>query len=118
MFEHHSQPILGPIKFVGRVVCSVALVSSLGAASLAFGVLGYHYTEHMAWLDALLNAAMILGGMGPVDVLHTNGGKFFASFYALYSGLFLIAATGILLAPVLHRVIHFLHHAPKGKKNL
>jgi hypothetical protein len=63
----------------------------------------------MDWLDALLNASMILGGMGPVDTLHTDGGKWFASFYALYSGLFFIICGGLLLAPVFHRILHHFH---------
>jgi hypothetical protein len=79
------------------------------AVSLGIGVVGYHGVGHLSWIDALLNASMILGGMGPVDPIHTTGGKLFASFYALYSGLVLIAATGILLAPFLHRLVHKFH---------
>jgi hypothetical protein len=79
------------------------------ALSLLIGVTGYHFFESMDWLDAFLNASMILGGMGPVDALHTVGGKLFAGIYAIYSGLFLIGATGMLLAPVFHRILHKFH---------
>ena len=77
--------------------------------SLSIGVLGYHLLEGLPWLDALLNASMILGGMGPVDALRTDGGKLFASIYALYSGLVVLVAAGILLAPIAHRVMHRMH---------
>ena len=77
--------------------------------SLTIGVLGYHLLEGLPWLDALLNASMILGGMGPVDALRTDGGKLFASIYALYSGLVVLVAAGILLAPIAHRVMHRMH---------
>ena len=77
--------------------------------SLTLGVLGYHVLEGLPWLDALLNASMILGGMGPVDALRTDGGKLFASIYALYSGLVVLVAAGILLAPIAHRIMHRMH---------
>jgi hypothetical protein len=77
--------------------------------SLAVGVCGYHYLDGLPWVDSLLNASMILGGMGPVDPLMTTAGKIFASVYALYSGLALIAVVGLLLAPIIHRVMHVFH---------
>jgi hypothetical protein len=83
--------------------------------SLAIGVCGYHFLEKMAWIDALLNASMILGGMGPVDVLHTRAGKIFASAYALYSGLAIISVAGILITPIVHRFLHRFH-LEKGEK--
>jgi len=70
---------------------------------------GYHYFEGMEWIDAFANASMILSGMGPLNPLQTSAGKLFAGFYALYSGLALIVAVGILLAPVVHRVLHRFH---------
>ena len=73
------------------------------------GICGYHYIEGIPWVDSLLNASMILGGMGPVDSLHTTAGKLFASFYALYSGLLLISLAGLMLAPVVHRLLHKFH---------
>jgi hypothetical protein len=77
--------------------------------SLVIGVLGYHVFAGFAWIDSLLNAAMLLGGMGPVGDIPTVSGKLFASAYALYAGLVLITASGIMLAPVMHRVLHMLH---------
>jgi hypothetical protein len=77
--------------------------------SLAVGVAGYHYLDGLPWVDSLLNASMILGGMGPVDPLRTTAGKIFASAYALYSGLALIAVVGLMLTPILHRVMHQFH---------
>ena len=76
---------------------------------LIVGVFGYHWIAGLNWLDSLLNASMILGGMGPVDVLHTSAAKLFASFYALFSGLVFISMSGILLAPFAHRLLHLLH---------
>ena len=79
------------------------------AASLAIGMIGYHELERLNWIDAFLNAAMLLGGMGPVAVPTTTGGKLFAGLYALYCGLVLILVAGILLAPVAHRILHKFH---------
>jgi len=77
--------------------------------SLVVGMAGYHYLESMAWIDAFANAAMILSGMGPLETLHTSAGKLFAGCYALYSGLAVIVVMGILLTPVMHRVLHHFH---------
>ena len=77
--------------------------------SLALGVCGYHFIEGLPWIDSLLNASMILGGMGPVDPMKTKAGKLFASFYALYSGLAIISIAGLLLAPLVHRLMHKFH---------
>jgi hypothetical protein len=76
---------------------------------LALGVVGYHFTAGFSWLDALLNASMILGGMGPVDTVKTTAGKLFASFYALFAGVLFLAAVGVLVAPLAHRMLHRLH---------
>ncbi len=78
--------------------------------SLFGGMLGYHYLERMEWIDAFLNASMILSGMGPTGTLQTWGGKLFAGLYALYSGLTVIVATSIILAPVIHRLLHKFHY--------
>ena len=88
---------------------SFALASTLISASLLAGMAGYHYLEDLPWIDAFMNAAMILGGMGPVAPIQTSGGKLFAGFYALYSGLIVIVAAGVLLAPIVHRMIHKFH---------
>ena len=77
--------------------------------ALGLGVLGYHHFGGLAWIDALVNAAMILGGMGPVNELHANGGKIFAACYALFSGLAFIVIMGVLFAPVIHRSLHHFH---------
>lgn len=91
---------------MGRFAAAALL---LVGASWLLGILGYRLLEGMAWIDAVLNAAMILGGMGPVDTLHTDGGKLFASFYALYSGVVILVSVGVLLAPILHRILHHFH---------
>jgi hypothetical protein len=79
------------------------------AVSLGIGVVGYHTLEGLPWLDALLNASMILGGMGPVDILKTDGGKLFASLYAIFSGVVFLVSVGVLVTPVAHRLFHALH---------
>jgi hypothetical protein len=109
MFEHRSQPVVPPRRFVARVLGSLALVFALTAVSLAAGMVGYHALEGLAWMDAFLNAAMLLGGMGPVTTPLTEGGKLFAGIYALYCGLVVIVAAGILLAPAAHRLLHKFH---------
>ena len=83
--------------------------------SLAGGMAGYMYFEHLPWRDAFLNAAMLLGGMGPVESPATPGGKVFAGFYALYAGLVFLVAVGIVLAPVVHRLLHQFHWDERGE---
>ena len=106
--RRHTSPI-STKAFAGRMVRWLVLTLLLIGVSLAIGVLGYRYFESMPWIDALLNAAMILGGMGEIDTLHTTAGKLFAAFYALYSGIFLVVCGGLLLVPVFHRVLHRFH---------
>lgn len=118
MFEKNNEQMISRERFMLRMLVSVKDVLLITILSLAVGVAGYHYTEQMPLIDALLNASMILGGMGPVDALQTVAGKLFASFYALYSGLFIIALTGILLAPVVHRILHHFHSTNNVKKKL
>jgi len=77
--------------------------------SLIIGISGYHYFEGFGWIDSLLNASMILGGMGPVNELHTESGKIFASMYALFSGIIFLVTVGIIIAPAVHRFLHHLH---------
>jgi hypothetical protein len=88
---------------------NVLVAAGILFISLGIGVLGYHLIENMSWVDSLLNASMILGGMGPVTPLQTNAGKIFASIYALYSGVVLLASVGVLAAPILHRFMHRFH---------
>jgi hypothetical protein len=109
MYEHHKQPLLTRRQFLRRMARHAAAALVVLLLSLGLGILGYRCTEQLPWLDALLNASMILGGMGPVDAMHTNGGKLFASLYALFSGVAFLAVAGILIAPIAHRVLHRLH---------
>ena len=95
--------------FARRVATHVVLALMAIAVALGVGVAGYHYLGKLDWLDSLVNASMILGGMGPVDPLLTREGKYFASFYALFSGLFFIGVATILLGPFVHRLLHRLH---------
>jgi hypothetical protein len=109
MFEHKSARLLSRAAFYRRLALSFAFSSVVVFGTLFMGVCGYHYFENLPWIDALVNASMLLGGMGPVDPVHTVGGKLFASFYALFCGLVLIAAVGILFAPIAHRFLHRFH---------
>jgi hypothetical protein len=108
-YEHKTQPLLPRIKFLGRVLGHALIALGLLGLALGIGMLGYHLTEGMSWVDALLNASMILGGMGPVNELYTQGGKLFASFYALFSGVAFLASAGLVIAPLAHRLLHRLH---------
>jgi hypothetical protein len=96
-------------RFLQRFLLALALSGGLIGFSLTLGVLGYHFIAGFGWVDSLLNAAMILTGMGPVGALNSNAAKLFASAYALFSGLVFITATGILLTPIFHRVLHKFH---------
>jgi len=109
MFEHHKQPLATQAEFTWRVVRYSLITAGIILFSLGIGMLGYHYYESLSWIDSLLNASMILGGMGPVNPLRTNAGKVFASFYALYSGIILLASVGILATPIFHRFMHRFH---------
>ncbi|MBI2294550.1 MAG: hypothetical protein HYU76_00550 [Betaproteobacteria bacterium] len=109
MFEDRREPMLPPMEFAHRVAASLGVAFAVVAVALALGVAGYHFLEDLAWLDALLNAAMILGGMGPVDALRTDAGKLFAACYALFSGLVFVIVAGIVFAPIVHRFLHRFH---------
>lgn len=109
MFEHHKQPLASQAVFAQRLLRFGLFSSAIILFSLGIGILGYHSLESLSWIDSLLNASMILGGMGPVDTLQTNAGKIFASFYALYSGIVLLASVGVLLTPIFHRFMHRFH---------
>jgi hypothetical protein len=108
-FEHRHQPLASRRLYYRRVGRYLALSMAIILGSLAIGILGYHLTEGFSWLDSLLNASMILGGMGPVNPVQTTAGKVFASFYALFSGMVLLVAVGVLIAPVFHRFLHRFH---------
>src|ERR671939_1989631 len=109
MFEHRHEPLLPLRAFVLRVARSFALALCIVAFALGMGVLGYHYVAGFAWVDSLLNASMILSGMGPVGDFKNDVGKVFASLYALFSGLVFITVAGIIVAPVAHRLLHWFH---------
>lgn len=111
MYEHHKQPLASKKVFAQRLTRNGLIGLTLLAFSLGVGMLGYHFLENLSWIDALLNASMILGGMGPVTPLQTNAGKLFASFYAIYSGVILLASVSILIAPIFHRFLHRFHLA-------
>lgn len=115
VFEHRSQPIVPLSIFLARLLKSTAVAVVVVAVALSVGVLGYHYIEGLSWMDTFLNASMILGGMGPVNELHSNTGKIFAGSYALFSGLIFMVVAGIFFAPILHRFLHRFH-LEGGKK--
>ncbi len=109
MFEGKNDPFLSRKDFLFRMLRFVGAAVGLVLLALLVGVLGYRLTEGMTWTDAFLNASMILGGMGPVDMLHTEAGKLFASAYALFSGVVFLVVAGVLFAPVFHRLLHRFH---------
>lgn len=108
-FEHRRQRVIPARRFAARLGRAILLYVGLAVVGLAIGMAGYGWTEGMGTIDAFVNAAMILSGMGPVSELRTAGGKLFAGFYALFSGLFVVIASSFVLAPVLHRVLHSFH---------
>jgi hypothetical protein len=115
MYEHRLQPILPRPLFFRRLLRHGVIAFLLLFGSLCLGIAGYHITEGLSWLDSLLNASMILGGMGPVNELRTDAGKIFASFYALFSGIIFLATAGIIITPLAHRFLHRMH-ADEPKK--
>lgn len=109
MFESRRDELLPPQKFLRRVMFFLLAALLILAFALGVGILGYHSIAGMSWIDAFLNASMILTGMGPVNPLTTAPAKLFASCYALFSGLVFITVTGVALAPVAHRLLHRFH---------
>ncbi|HTY10747.1 MAG TPA: hypothetical protein VMF88_06710 [Bacteroidota bacterium] len=108
MYEHTSKPLLERKRFLRRMLFHWLLATSIVVISLGLGIAGYCITEGLSFIDALLNASMLLGGMGPVNELHTNAGKIFASFYALFSGMVFLVVAGIIIAPLAHRLLHWM----------
>lgn len=109
-FEKKHQPLASRAVYHRRLLRSTGAAGLVIAVSLAIGVLGYRFVCGLpSWVDALYNASMILGGMGPVDELRSDAGKIFASLYALYSGAALLTSVGVLVAPALHRMLHRFH---------
>ncbi len=109
MYESKHQRMLTRAQFAVRVLRHTGVAAGAVGVSLFVGVLGYRSLGGLPWIDSVLNASMILGGMGPVDPLHTNAAKIFASVYALFSGLVFIGVLGMLLAPFVHRLMHRVH---------
>ncbi|MBV6520112.1 MAG: hypothetical protein MNPFHGCM_00217 [Gemmatimonadaceae bacterium] len=104
-----TKPLAPRSVYLWRVLRGFAIAGGAVAAGLLIGAIGYHLTEGLSWLDAMLNAAMLLAGEGPMAPPHTTSGKVFATVYALFSGVLFITAVSVLLAPVAHRFLHRLH---------
>jgi hypothetical protein len=109
MFEHRTRPVLEWRPFLRRAGRHIAWGFLAIIPANAMGTIGYHRLGHLPWVDAFLNASMILGGMGPVDRMETSTGKVFSALYALFSGLFFIAVMSLMIAPWVHRMIHVMH---------
>jgi hypothetical protein len=109
MYESRKQRPLAATKFARRLLAHLGIAALILVASLAIGMVGYHALEHLSWTDAFLNAAMLLGGMGPVNAPTSEAGKLFAGCYALYAGLVFIVTAALMFTPVLHRLMHRFH---------
>ncbi|BDG02074.1 hypothetical protein [Anaeromyxobacter oryzae] len=109
MYEHRGTRPIPMRRFLRRLAAHAAVALALVAVSLGAGMAGYMSLERLRWRDAFLNAAMLLGGMGPVDPPRSDAGKVFAGVYALYCGIVFLAAAGIVSAPVVHRLLHRFH---------
>jgi hypothetical protein len=109
LYEHRSQPLLPRHLFLRRLLIHLGLALAVLTVCLGIGIFGYRFIEHLTWIDSLLNASMILGGMGQISPITTDAGKIFASAYALFSGGVFLAVAGILIAPIAHRLLHRLH---------
>jgi len=115
VYEHYKQPVLPFPAFLKRLLRHLGIAVLILAVSLGIGVIGYRMLAGLGWVDSLLNASMILGGMGPVNSLTSNSAKIFASLYALFSGIVFLVAAGVLIAPVAHRLLHYFHMDPSSK---
>lgn len=109
MYEHRKQQVVPLGTFLRRMLVHAGMAVLVMGGSLIVGIIGYHQLAHMSWVDSFLNAAMILGGMGPIGDLPNDTAKLFAGCYALYAGVVFIAVAGIVIAPVAHRVLHKMH---------
>ncbi len=109
MFEHKSENLAPKKIYLQRVTLHFLYAMLMLLLCLLLGIVGYHFTAHLSWIDSLHNASMILSGMGPVATIETNEGKYFSSFYALFSGIAFITNVGVLITPVAHRFFHKLH---------
>ena len=109
MYEHRSRRLLPWPHFLRRAGWHVVLAFLVVLVAVGVGTIGYHVAGHLSWIDAFLNGSMILGGMGPVDRMETTTAKAFSAVYALFSGLVFIGVMGVVLAPWLHRLVHWTH---------
>ena len=116
MLEHRSRPLLPFRQFLKRVLRYTGFAAVLLGFSLGGGVVGYHYINELPWLDALLNASMILTGMGPVDPMKNDSAKWFASLYAIFSGVAFLSTIAVFLTPIVHRFLH-KHHLDEEAKD-
>ena len=109
MFERKSEKLVPLPRFLRRVTLSFLLVFVVLCIALGIGVVGYHAWAGLSWIDSVLNASMILTGMGPVATMTTTTSKLFASGYALFSGIAFLSSIGLVLAPIFHRILHKFH---------
>lgn len=116
MYERRKDRLLPWPKFLRRLAISFLLTWLIVFAAMGVGVVGYHFIARLSWIDAVLNASMILTGMGPVDPMTTTAAKLFASGYALFSGVVFLSAMGIVLSPIFHRVLHVFHLDDEDEK--
>lgn len=116
--EHSKQKIASKRKFISRVKTAIFFNILILVSWLFAGILGYHYLGNLSWIDSFLNASMILGGMGPVDVMATDISKLFSGFYAIFSGVVFLASMAVIAAPIIHRFLHRFHlDIEESKKN-
>ena len=115
-YERRQDQLAPRSVFIKRIVASLVIALGIIVIALLIGIAGYHYIAGFNWIDSLLEASMILGGMGPIKELPNDAAKVFASIYALFSGLILIGVMGIVLAPVVHRIMHKFHVDEKDVK--
>jgi hypothetical protein len=109
MYERKGDKLLSRPAFIRRMGSSFSMAAAIVSCALALGVVGYHSIAGLGWVDSILNASMILTGMGPVDPMKSTAAKLFASGYALFSGVVFLSAVGLVLAPVFHRILHKFH---------
>ena len=116
-FEHREEKPISTHRFAWRMLKRGGLAMAILAGCLGLGMAGYHWIGGLEWMDAFLNAAMILGGMGPVDPMKSDPGKFFSGCYALFSGIVFIGLAGFIVAPMIHRVLHLFHFEEDQKES-
>ncbi|MCB0707310.1 MAG: hypothetical protein KDC34_18465 [Saprospiraceae bacterium] len=109
MFEHHSKPLLPRAEFRKRVFRYFSYSAIMLGVSLGIGIVGYHFSADLNWMDSFYNASMILTGMGPVNEMPDDGAKLFSGFYALFSGVAFLSTVAVLFAPIAHRFLHLMH---------